>query len=239
MLAQEQSKLMRWFYQRHNVPEKDSDESEGEDDDVAAAGESDPATEDSEAEDESDSPDEAPVPLRRPAAPAKQVAKPPPTKRARPTLVAADESDDENLSHARSRPLALEDRAKQTFAQRARQAASGGVSATSSRRSGRADAAEDDGDDIVRGAPGGGMEMSFIPQAKATDEVAEKRKAQKEKRDKEKKDKASFGMGLERTSGAANGTAEAERELEGDEGSGRTKMRKPARSASRNKTRFL
>ncbi|KWU47016.1 nucleolar rRNA processing-related protein [Rhodotorula sp. JG-1b] len=129
------------------------------------------------------------------------------SSRPRPTLVAADDSDDETLSHARARPLALEDRAKQTFAQRTRQAAGRGSDGASRKRVTLDSADQDGGDEIIRGAPGGGMEMSF-------------------------------GMGLERTSGGA-ANEEAERELEGDEGSGRTKMRKPMRSASRNKTRFL
>lgn len=160
------------------------------------------------------------------------------SSRPRPTLVAADDSDDETLSHARARPLALEDRAKQTFAQRTRQAVGRGSDGASRKRATLDSADQDGGDEIIRGAPGGGMEMSFIPQTKPQDEAATKRKVQKEKRDREKKDKASFGMGLERTSGGS-ANEEAERELEGDEGSGRTKMRKPMRSASRNKTRFL
>ncbi|GAA5983319.1 hypothetical protein JCM10908_000239 [Rhodotorula pacifica] len=238
---------------RHNVPEKDSDDSDADEDDVAegfgASGsdeDEDSAASSDEASDDGyedrrrlqNTPKSAPS---RSLAAAKKASSQSSSSiqpsRSRPTLVAADDSDDETLSHARARPLALEDRAKQTFAQRARQAAGAG-DIPARKRAAALDSMDQDGDEIIRGAPGGGMEMSFIPQSKAKDEVAEKRKAQKDKRDKEKKDKASFGMGLERTSGG-NGNEEAERELEGDEGSGRTKMRKPARSASRNKTRYL
>ncbi|GAA5962544.1 hypothetical protein JCM8115_002115 [Rhodotorula mucilaginosa] len=241
---------------RHNVPEKDSDESGADEDDDAAAGfdQGDSDEDDEESGSEADS-DEASdddfaresravpkaAPARSLAATTKKGSASSSSKqssRPRPTLVAADDSDDETLSHARARPLALEDRAKQTFAQRTRQVAGRGSDGASRKRATLDSADQDGGDEIIRGAPGGGMEMSFIPQTKPQDEAATKRKVQKEKRDKEKKDKASFGMGLERTSGGA-ANEEAERELEGDEGSGRTKMRKPLRSASRNKTRFL
>jgi len=78
--------------------------------------------------------------------------------------------------------------------------------------------------------------MSFVPQEKSSDEALAKKKEVKAKRDKEKQEKAKFGMGLEKSEG---GSMQEEREIEGEDGSGRTKMRRPARSASRNKTRHL
>lgn len=186
---------------------------------------------------------------RRPIEPPQRSSKPSPARPAaaapakpalpRPTLVAADDSDDETLSAARSRPLAALDRASQTLAQRARQAAESGSSKRSRRAADEADSsAAADGDDIIRGTPGGGMEMSFVPQPKSAAEVAEKKKAQKDKREKDKSDKAKFGMGLERSRGGPQ-EDEQQRRLEDEEDSGRKRMRKPARSASRNKTRFL
>lgn len=82
------------------------------------------------------------------------------------------------------------------------------------------------------------MEMSFVPQPKSAAEVAEKKKAQKEKRDKEKQDKAKFGMGLETRRGGPPDD-DQQRQLADEEDTGRKRLRKPARSASRNKTRFL
>ncbi|CEQ39590.1 SPOSA6832_01155 [Sporobolomyces salmonicolor] len=155
--------------------------------------------------------------------------------RPKPSLIVADGSDDESLSAARSRPLSsFQQRATQTFAQRAREAAAAGPS---SKRRKETDASAADGDEIIRGAPGGGMEMSFIPQPKSAVEVAEKKKEIKDKRDKEKAEKAKYGMGLETSTGGPR--EEDQREMEGEEGSGRTRMRKPQRSASRNKTRHL
>ncbi|EGU11656.1 nucleolar rRNA processing-related protein [Rhodotorula toruloides ATCC 204091] len=180
-----------------------------------------PSTKPSEEEDASNSDSSAEGDLgfdhqRRPVEPPQRPSKPAPSRPAaaapakpalpRPTLVAADDSDDETLSAARSRPLAAVDRASQTLAQRARQAAESG-SAKRSRRADEADSsAAADENDIIRGTPGGGMEM--------------------------------FGMGLERSRGAPQ-EDEQQRQLEDEEDSGRKRMRKPARSASRNKTRFL
>ncbi|BGP16521.1 hypothetical protein JCM10213_001140 [Rhodosporidiobolus nylandii] len=157
------------------------------------------------------------------------------TPRSRPSLVAADDSDDEDLSSTRSRPLAASsaaDRATQTFAQRARDAA--GSSAAKRRRGSEADADDADSTDVIRGAPGGGMEMSFIPRAATAEEKAEKKRAVKEKRDKEKVEKKSFGAGMMK-----GDEREEEAEIEGEDGSGRKRMRKPLRSASRTKTRHL
>ncbi|GAA5938936.1 ribosome biosynthesis protein ENP2 [Sporobolomyces koalae] len=158
--------------------------------------------------------------------------------RPKPALVVADGSDDEAITAARARPLAShEQRATQSFAQRAREAASSGTG--SKRRKGartEEDADRIDGDDIIRGGPGGVMEMSFVPKGKSSDELEQKKKLVKAKRDQDKAEKAKFGMGLERSDGRAQ---EDEREIEGEEGSGRTRMRKPLRSASRNKTRHL
>ncbi|GAA6001588.1 hypothetical protein JCM10207_006741 [Rhodosporidiobolus poonsookiae] len=178
---------------------------------------------------------------RRPVAPPPPRASKPaaaPTPRARPTLVAADASDDEDLSATRSRPLAASaDRAAQTFGQRARDAASTGAAKRARRAAEDAERAGDVGD-IVRGAPGGGMEMSFIPKQKSADEAAERKKAVREKKAKEKGEKGTYGAGLQnRTAEMEN--AEEERAIEGEEGSGRTRLRKPLRSASRNKTRHM
>ncbi|GAA6063638.1 hypothetical protein JCM10212_002599 [Sporobolomyces blumeae] len=158
--------------------------------------------------------------------------------RSRPALVAADGSDDEAITAARSRPLAShEQRATQSFASRAREAASNGDAAGSKRRRAQPGATvRTDADEIIRGAPGGGMEMSFVPQAKSSDEVNAKKKEVKAKRDKEKAEKAKFGMGLETREG---GPVDEQREMEGEEDTGRKRMRKPMRSASRNKTRHL
>ncbi|GAA5910506.1 hypothetical protein JCM6882_008540 [Rhodosporidiobolus microsporus] len=220
--------------------EGESDSSEGEED------EDDEDENDSGSSDEEDDrpiepPNRASKPAPAPARPSSSSAAP----RSRPTLVAADASDDEDLTSTRSRPLATiassaADRASQTFGQRARDASS----APSKRRRGAAAADEDafasalDGNDVIRGAPGGGMEMSFVPRAKTAEEVAEKKRAVKDKRDKEKKEKSSYGMGLETRTGGQE-RDEREEEIEGEEGSGRTRMRKPARSASRNKTRHM
>lgn len=82
------------------------------------------------------------------------------------------------------------------------------------------------------------MEMSFVPKGKSDDDVQQRKKEVKQKRDQEKADKAKFGMGLERSDGG-DSMMQDQREMEGEEGSGRTRMRKPLRSASRNKTRHL
>ncbi|GAA6028283.1 hypothetical protein JCM8097_006955 [Rhodosporidiobolus ruineniae] len=192
---------------------------------------------------------------RRPIDPPKRPSNPTPSirsasassssaaPRSRPTLVAADASDDEDLTATRSRPLASTsaslgaDRAAQTFGQRARQAA-GSSAAKRARQAEDAAAFASSTDDIIRGAPGGGMEMSFIPKAKSADEVAAKKKEVKQKKDKEKKDKGKFGSGLESRTGGQE-REEGQREMEGEEGSGRTRMRKPMRSASNTKTKYL
>ncbi|GAA5889722.1 hypothetical protein JCM16303_007152 [Sporobolomyces ruberrimus] len=158
--------------------------------------------------------------------------------RPKPSLVVADGSDDEAITAARARPLAShEQRATQSFAQRARESAGAPTAGTKRRKAAAAETTTTDGDDIIRGGPGGVMEMSFVPKGKSDDDVAQKKKEVKAKRDQEKKEKAKFGMGLEKSDG--QGSVEDEREIEGEEGSGRTRMRKPLRSASRNKTRHL
>ncbi|GAA5846953.1 hypothetical protein JCM5353_002543 [Sporobolomyces roseus] len=158
--------------------------------------------------------------------------------RPKPSLVVADGSDDEAITAARARPLAShEQRATQSFAQRTREAAGEPTTTTKRRKNaGSEPTVRTDGDDIIRGGPGGVMEMSFVPQEKSSDEALAKKKEVKAKRDKEKQEKAKFGMGLEKSEG---GSMQEEREIEGEDGSGRTRMRRPARSASRNKTRHL
>ncbi|GAA5851362.1 hypothetical protein JCM3766R1_007013 [Sporobolomyces carnicolor] len=162
--------------------------------------------------------------------------------RPKPSLVVADGSDDEAITAARARPLAShEQRATLSFAQRAREAAAA-AGPTKRKKAAAAAAAPasrlEDGDDIIRGGPGGVMEMSFVPKGKSDDDVQQRKKEVKQKRDQEKADKAKFGMGLERSDGG-DSMMQDQREMEGEEGSGRTRMRKPLRSASRNKTRHL
>ncbi|GAA5833864.1 hypothetical protein JCM9279_001646 [Rhodotorula babjevae] len=232
---------------QHQASDEDEDEDEQD--------EQDSASEDEEASN-SDSSAEGELGFdyqRRPTGPPKRPAKAtlapsststaPAPSRPRPALVAADDSDDDTLSAARSRPLAsTAERATQSFAQRTREAASSG-GATKRRR---AVAGEDEdgalaSGDIIRGSAGGGMEMSFIPSTssgKSASEAADKKRVLADKRDKAKGDKKRFAAGLERREGAQEAEDE-QRELEGEEGSGRSRMRKPARSASRNKTRHL
>jgi ribosome biogenesis protein ENP2 len=140
-------------------------------------------------------------------------------------MVVADDSDSDSNARV-SRPLSsYEERAKQTFGQRAREASSG--SSTKKTR------VESDPSEIIRGAPGGGMEMSFIPSGKSENEQATDKKAARAKA-KAKEDKAQFGAGLE------NRRNERDDEvLEGEAGEGRQKLRVPKRSASRTVVRQL
>ncbi|GAA6047444.1 hypothetical protein JCM3770_001308 [Rhodotorula araucariae] len=235
---------------QHQEDDEDDDEEEDEQD---SADEEDATNSDSSAENNLGFDNE-----RRPIEPPKRAAKATSSRsatastssaaaRARPALVAADDSDDDTLSSARSRPVAASAaRASQSFAQRARDAASAGAAGGAKRARRAAAPATDAGDivgdagEIIRGSLGGGMEMSFIPAAgkDAASAQADKKREVKAKRDKDQAERARFGMGLERRSGDAE-REDAERALGDEEGSGRTRMRKPARSASRNKTRHL
>lgn len=91
--------------------------------------------------------------------------------------------------------------------------------------------------EVIRSAPGGGMEMSFVPQPKSKADVAADKKAVKAKKAAERREKASFGAGMERFDG--RGDVDEADGLEGEAESGRTRMRKPMRSASKNVTRQL
>lgn len=134
----------------------------------------------------------------------------------------ADDSDEDG-----SRPVqelsSYEQKAAKTFGQRAREA----IGAESKK------VKVVESEDIIRGAPGGGMEMSFIPSGKSTNEEAEDKRAEKKKA-KAKEEKAQFGAGLENRRSEKD-----DKVLEGEDGAGRSKMRKPIRSASRNVTRRL
>ena len=77
------------------------------------------------------------------------------------------------------------------------------------------------------------MEMSFIPSGKSVGEELEDRKVERKKA-KAKEEKGLFGAGLENRRNAAD-----EEVLEGEDGAGRSKMRKVVRSASRSVTRGL
>lgn len=142
----------------------------------------------------------------------------------------ADDDDDGTSS---SRPAArslstYEQRATQTFGQRAREAAGAASSKTK--------AAENAVDpfEVVRGAPGGGMEMSFIPSGKTDKDEEDGGRERAKAKAKARVDKAQFGAGLE------NRRNEKDDEvLEGEDGSGRQKMRKGVRSASKGVVRQL
>ncbi|KAL8290578.1 hypothetical protein RQP46_002836 [Phenoliferia psychrophenolica] len=157
-----------------------------------------------------------------------QSSAPTPIARPKPSLIVAEDSDDDSntTSIPRTR-TSYEQRASQTFGQRAREAAS----STSSKK--RSTEAEGDPFEVVRGAPGGGMEMSFIPAGKSEDEKAADGSREKAKA-KAREDKAQFGAGLENRSNAKD-----EEVLDGEDGSGRQKMRKGVRSASRTVVRQL
>lgn len=148
-----------------------------------------------------------------------------PAARPKPALVVAEDSDDDAAQAPRSRST-YEQRATQTFGQRAREAAG---AASSKKRP----EAEGDPFEVVRGAPGGGMEMSFIPAGKSEDEKASDTTREKAK-SKAKEDKAQFGAGLENRRNAKDDEV-----LDGEDGSGRQKMRKGVRSASRTVVRQL
>lgn len=78
------------------------------------------------------------------------------------------------------------------------------------------------------------MEMSFIPSGKSENELAIDNKAAKVKA-KAKEDKAQFGAGLENRRNEADDDAV----IGGEEGAGRSKMRKVVRSASNTVVRKL
>ncbi|KAK4046537.1 Small ribosomal subunit biogenesis [Microbotryomycetes sp. JL201] len=175
--------------------------------------------------------------------PPSRVAANVPTSKKKLSLVAADDSDEDG--DAVSKPLsAYQAKASQTFAQRARQQQRHGDGSK-----GKGKARADAGDsfvnntmDIIRGGPGGAMEMSFIPQSKSSNQDKEgsdkrsKADEAKAKRLKDKREKNSFGMGMERRGDFGD---DDDVQLEGDQESGRKRMRKPMRSASRNVTRQL
>lgn len=76
--------------------------------------------------------------------------------------------------------------------------------------------------------------MSFIPTGKATDDVVPKDKKTERALAKAKEEKSQFGSGLEKRTNAKDDAV-----IEGEDGEGRKKMRKVARSASRTVTRQL
>ncbi|KAM0791507.1 hypothetical protein ACM66B_005959 [Microbotryomycetes sp. NB124-2] len=181
---------------------------------------------------------------RRKLAPSR-VAASVPTSSTKLSLVAADDSD-EDVSTV-SKPLsAYRAKANQTFAQRARQQQQQHDIGAGRKGKGRAadsgNSFANDTMDIIRGGPGGAMEMSFIPQAKSSKsndaggDKSSKTAEVKAKRLQEKREKNSFGMGMERGGDFGD---DDEVQLEGDQESGRKRMRKPMRSASRNVTRQL
>lgn len=147
--------------------------------------------------------------------------------RPQPALFVADDSDDDGSSRPTRTVSSSQERVSQTFGQRARDAASASASKKKSNE------AEEEWNpyEIVRGAPGGGMEMSFIP---AVRDKASEKSADKEEK-KTKKAKEQYGAGLENRGDMADDAAE----LEGEEDSGRQKMRKGVRSASRTVVRQL
>lgn len=163
--------------------------------------------------------------------------------RAKPSLVVANDSDDDDNDTARSAPRRLatfEQRATQTFGQRAREAAALGSSSMSRKRGVDADDSAfgtTNEMEVIRSAPGGGMEMSFIPQPKSKADVAADKQAVKAKKAAERREKATFGAGMERSNGRDD--VDETEGLEGEAESGRTRMRRPMRSASKKVTRQL
>lgn len=172
-----------------------------------------------------------PLPRRpRDVAPTRVAA--PVAPRPKPSLVVADDDDYSSSSRPPRALSSYEQRASQTFGQRAREAAAG---------KGRKGVDDEEWKgleetDVVRGAPGGGMEMSFIPMEKTKEQKAEEKAAKMAKKSAEKKEKSSFGAGMEKR---GDGPDEEEVVMEGEAESGRTRMRRPQRSASRNVTRQL
>ncbi|KAI5480785.1 rRNA processing protein Enp2 [Pseudohyphozyma bogoriensis] len=163
----------------------------------------------------------------QPARSATTAASAAPTSRPKPSLVVADDSDDDTAGRPARTLSSYEQRASQTFGQRAREAASSG------KKSAFDEEEEWNPTEIIRGAPGGGMEMSFIPTGRSEREKDED-KAKAKAKAKAKEDKGLYGAGLENR---ADGKEDAV--LEGEEGSGRQKMRKGVRSASRTVVRQL
>lgn len=147
----------------------------------------------------------------------------PAAARTKPSLIVADDSD-EDVSRPARQLSSYAERATKTFGQRAREA----IGAESERQANVVES-----EDIIRGAPGGGMEMSFIPSGKADDDVVRDKKAERKKA-KAKTEAGQFGAGLENRRAEKDDAV-----LEGEEGAGRVKLRKPMRSASRNVTRGL
>lgn len=78
--------------------------------------------------------------------------------------------------------------------------------------------------------------MSFVPVPKSAKEQTEEKKVARAQKQAEKAEKAKFGAGLEKS---GDQPELEEVVMEGEEESGRTKMRKPQRSASRTVTRRL
>jgi len=204
-----------------------------EEDDDDDASEGDASDADSDSSDEGDLGFDNRRPKPAPTRRAKDVQ---PTRtgpaRAKPSLIVAD-GDDDDLASARSARSSHEQRANQSFGQRARELAGSG--APKQRPTSAAEGWTTATGDIIKGSTSGGMEMSFVPEEKtATADKDEKRAAKKQKAE-EKREQAKFGAGMEKLGG---GQVE-EAEIEGEEGTGRTRMRKVARSASRNVTRGL
>lgn len=99
------------------------------------------------------------------------------------------------------------------------------------------------GDGVLRQTAGGGMEFSFVPTTTAADDKRDDarlmRKSSQMAAQKGKTDSSGrFGSGLEKET-AAGQQAELLKKLDGEGISGRTKMRRGIRSASRNVTRGL
>ncbi|KAK4049478.1 Small ribosomal subunit biogenesis [Microbotryomycetes sp. JL221] len=233
-------------------PEGDSD-SDSDDDEVEAAAtdESEEEADDDDSGTASDSSEEGDLGYdrrfnksqdledRRRKLPPSRIAAPIPTSNKKLSMVVADGSDDEAGTVAK--PLSsYQERANQTFGQRAKQRHQqvGSFKANSKQRA--ADGANSFANntmDIIKGGPGGAMEMSFIPDAKSSKAKATDKLAQaKAKKLQDKKEKASFGMGMERRGDFDD---DNQAQLEGEEDAGRTRMRKPMRSASRNVVRQL
>lgn len=189
----------------------------------------------------------APLPRRpRDVAPIRAAASATVPARYKPSLVVAndsDDSDDASASRPQQRRATYEQRATQTFGQRAREAATGSVPSSKRKTAAADDSAFATGDDdqleVIRGAPGGGMEMSFVPQPKSKTAVAADKQAAKAKKAAEKREKATFGAGMMKGTAGALADEDEGAGLEGEAESGRTRMRKPQRSASRNVTRQL
>ena len=155
----------------------------------------------------------------------------------RPRLVVGEDED----GHAETSAV---NQAERTFGQRAQNTLSG-VSNKSS-RSGREvsrDTVSASNNDLIRATSGGGMEYSFVPTTTSANDVDDDTRLQRKNQRMEKQTKdhiaaGKFGSGLEKGSGVGE-NARAQARLGEEDRSGRTKMRRVARSASKNVTRGL